>query len=252
MWEIKAAVAFAKVSDIIPQNGSFRVVLEADAIYSVTTTAGQGRGAAAPPPAAPFPFPYADDFESVALGKTPKYLSDQEGAFEVAACKGRRGKCLRQVIAKRPIPWQHMQPDPFTFLGSADWSDYEISVDALIEAAGNVALVGRIDSAACVDDPKVRWASGYVLTVRQDGSWELNNSRFKVAVLKLASGKVSFQLGGWHHLSLAFKGAAIRASIDGAPVANVTDTTHTKGMGGIGTGWNKAQFDNFCLGTVYP
>jgi hypothetical protein len=36
-------------------------------------------------------------------------------------------------------------------------------------------------------------------------------------------------------------------SIDGALVANVTDTSHKQGMAGIGTGWNTAQFDNFSI-----
>jgi hypothetical protein len=89
--------------------------------------------------------------------------------------------------------------------------------------------------------------SGYVLTVRQDGSWELDSSKFKTPTAKLASGKVPFALKTWHHLTLAFKGTAIQASIDGTLVASVTDETHKKGMAGIGTGWNRAQFDNFAV-----
>jgi len=247
LWETNAAKSFEKVSDITPQKGSFRVILEPDAIFSLTTTTGQGKGAATPPPPGPFPFPYTDDFESATVGKAPKYLSDQEGAFEVAVCRGRPGKCLRQVVDKRPILWHDMHPDPFTFLGNADWSDYEISAEALIEEPGNVTLVGRIDSAAWFDDLKAAWASGYVLSVGQDGRWELNSSRLKAPVVKLAWGKVGLQLNTWHHIALAFKGASIRASIDGASVANVTDTSHAKGMAGMGTAWNRAQFDNFSI-----
>jgi hypothetical protein len=157
------------------------------------------------------------------------------------------GQCLRQVISQRPIAWCGISPDPFTFLGSADWSDYEVSTGAMIEGPGNVILVGRVNFANWFKDEKARWPSGYLLSVQQDGSWELNNSKFKTPTGKLASGKVPFSLNTWHHLALGFKGSTLHASMDGASVASVTDDTHKKGMAGIGTGWNKAQFDNFSI-----
>jgi hypothetical protein len=140
-----------------------------------------------------------------------------------------------------------MSPDPFTFLGNADWSDYEVSTDGMIEEPGNLTLAGRIDSADWFQDGKARWLSAYVLSVQHNGTWELDNTKFNLAPIKLASGKVPFSVKTWHHLALAFKGTSIHASLDGASVANVTDTSHKKGMAGIGTGWNTAQFDNFSI-----
>jgi len=247
VWETNGGRTFEELSDITPQSGSFLINLEPDSVYSLTTTMGQAKGAATPPPTAPFPFPYAEDFESTNVGKAPKYFADQDGAFEVAPCSGRQGKCLRQVIDRRPIPWMALAPDPFTFLGSADWSDYKVSTDAMIEKPGSATLAGRIDSASWFQDKTARWASAYILSVQDDGTWELDSAKFKTPTSKLAAGKVSIQLNTWHHLALAFKGTAIRVSIDGALVANVTDTSHTQGMAGIGTGWNTAQFDNFSI-----
>jgi glycosyl hydrolase family 59 (putative galactocerebrosidase) len=86
-----------------------------------------------------------------------------------------------------------------------------------------------------------------VLTVQQDGSWELDNARFKTPAAKLSSGKVAFSLKTWHRLALAFRGSTIEASIDGARVASLSDETHKKGMAGIGTGWNLAQFADFAV-----
>jgi hypothetical protein len=208
---------------------------------------GQGKGTATPPPPAPFPLPYSDDFERGTLGQSAKYFADQDGAFEVVACTGRPGHCLRQVVDQHPIAWHGMSPDPFTFLGSADWSDYQVSTDAMIEESGSVTLAGRIDSADWFQDEKARWVSGYILSVQHDGTWDLDSTRFKAAPVKLASGKLPFSLKTWHHLTLIFRGATIQASIDGASVANLTDTSHKKGMAGIGTGWNTAQFDNFSI-----
>ena len=117
----------------------------------------------------------------------------------------------------------------------------------MLEEPGNVTLAGRIDSADWFQDGKARWPSGYVLVVGQDGSWELDSSKFKTPVAKLASGKVPFSLKTWHHLALAFKGSAIQASIDGNPVAKVTDESHKQGMVGVGTGWNEAEFADFAV-----
>ena len=247
VWETNASRSLEKLGDITPQNGSFLITLEPDSVYSLTTTSGQAKGDAAPPPSAPFPFPYADDFENTTVGKAPKYMSDQNGTFEVAACTGRQGKCLRQVIDQHPIAWASIAPDPFTILGNSDWTDYEVSTDVLIEKPGSATLAGRIDSANWFQDHAARWASAYILSVQHDGTWELNTAKFKEPTGKLASGKVSFALNTWHHLALAFKGTAIRVSIDGITVANITDSSHKNGMAGIGTGWNTAQFDNFSI-----
>jgi galactosylceramidase len=252
LWQTKASKSFEKLSDTTPENGSFTIILEPDSIYSLTTTTGQARGSATVLPASPFPFPYTENFDGLAMGKSPKYFSDQSGAFEVTACAGRKGQCLRQVVNQHTIPSGGGTPDPFTYLGSPDWSDYKVSTDAMIEEPGYVTLVGRISadwgrSADWSQDSDVPWNSGYVLSVQQDGSWELSRKRFKTPKLKLASGKAPFSLKTWHHLTLAFKGVTVQAIIDGALVAKVTDETHKKGMVGIGTGWNRAQFDNFAV-----
>jgi hypothetical protein len=247
VWQTNASKSFEKLSDITPQNGSFSITLEPDSIYSLTTTTGQGKGEATPPAQASFPFPYSDDFKSTPLGKTPKYFADQDGAFEVAPCTGRPGQCLRQVVRQRPIAWGGISPDPLTFLGGADWADYEVSTTAMLEEPGNIALAGRIDSADWFQDGKARWPSGYVLTVQQDGSWELDNSKFKTPTAKLASGKVAFSLKTWHRLAIAFRGSTIEASVDGARVASLSDDTHKKGMAGIGTGWNNVQYADFAV-----
>ena len=247
VWQTNGTKSFEKLSDITPQNGSFSITLEPDSIYSLTTTTGQGKGAATPPAQSSFPFPYSDDFKSTPVGKTPKYFADQGGAFEVAACAGRPGQCLRQVVRQRPIAWGGISPDPLTFLGSADWTDYEVSATARLEEPGNVTLLGRIDSADWFQDGNARWPSGYVLSVQQDGSWELANTKFKTPAAKLAAGKVAFSLKTWHRLALAFRGSTLEASIDGARVASLSDETHKKGMAGLGSGWNLAQFADFTV-----
>jgi hypothetical protein len=246
VWRTNANHMFVRLDDIIPKDGAFMITLEPESIYSLTTTTGQRKGDATPPPPTPFPLPFSEDFESTGTGKSPKYFADQNGAFEVTTCTGRSGQCLQQVVDRAPIPW-FISPEPLTFLGSVDWDDYEVSTEVLIGQRGNATLLGRIDSSDWFQDGKARWPSGYVLTVQDDGTWELNSARYKVPIARLASGKASFSLNTWHRLALRFKGKNIEAFIDGARIAMAADSTHKAGMAGIGCGWNKVQFDNFKL-----
>ena len=86
IWETNNSRIFEQVADVKPVDGAFNYNFDPDSLYSLTTTTGQGKGTAQPPPAASFPFPYADDFEKTPLRARPKYLSDQDGAFEVRPC----------------------------------------------------------------------------------------------------------------------------------------------------------------------
>jgi hypothetical protein len=231
-------------ADLHPKGGGFEFSFDADSIYSLTTTTGQGKGAAQPPMQHGFPLPYGDDFEQVAEGRAPKYLSDQDGAFEVHACEGRAGRCLEQVITAKPIPWGPL-PDPFTLAGDVSWRDYRVTVDVRFIDEGPVTVMGRIDSADVFQDGKAAWPSGYVLNVFSDGRWELNSAKYKVPTRLLAQGTVGLNGHDWHRLELRFKGSGIEALIDGRSVGAVEDGGHVQGMFGVGTGWAREQFDNF-------
>lgn len=244
VWETNAHRSFEHISDITPRNGSFRMTLDFDSLYSLTTTTGQGKGTGLPAPASPFPFPYAENFEETGLGRSPRWFADQDGAFEGAPCTGRAGRCLRQVILQKPIPWGPI-PDPFTLLGNVAWTDYRVGSDFMIEQTGDVTLMGRIDSANVFEDGKARFPSGYVLDVRQSGHWDLLSTKYKAPTVKLASGTVPFGPRKWHRLEMSLHGSEIEASVDGKLIAKVTDSTHSAGMVAVGSSWNHAQFDNF-------
>ena len=243
IWETNSSRAFEQVATVKPANDTFEYTFEPESLYSLTTTTGQGKGTARPPAPSAFPLPYADDFETTSLNHTPKYLSDQDGAFEVHPCRERRGKCLEQVITTKPIPWGPL-PDPFTMAGDDGWTDYSVSADARFLTTAPAALMGRIDSANVFEDGKARWPSGYVLRVKPDGAWELLSAEFKKPTLTLAAGSVPLNRLQWHHLELRFQGNRITASLDGTPLASVQNSTHQHGMFALGTEWDHIQFDN--------
>ncbi len=246
VWQTNAGKTFEHVADIRPVDGSASVTLDPDSLYTLTTTEGQAKGTAQPPPNTPFPKPYEENFEHTPTDRAPKFLADQDGAFEVHACHGRPGQCLEQVITRKPIPWGPL-PDPFTMAGDASWSDYTLSADALLDSATDATIIGRIDSANVFEDGHALYPSGYVLRVRKNGDWTLLSTKYKRSPETLAGGTARIDPKQWHRLELVFHSDAISARLDGNQLATVHDITHNSGMFAVGTDWGTAQFDNISV-----
>jgi hypothetical protein len=246
VWETNRSRTFEQVAHIEPVSGEFTYSFEPDSLYSLTTTTGQGKGTAQPPPPAPFPFPYSDNFEDTPLKHTPKYLADQDGAFEVQPCAGRPGRCLEQVVTEKPIPWGPL-PDPFTLAGDAGWADYAVAADVRFLSEAPAVVMGRIDSADVFQDGDARWPAGYIVRLKPDGVWELLSAEYKKPVATLASGSTKIDPKQWHRLELRFHGKQIAASLDGIQLASLEDSAHAHGMFALGTEWNRIQFDNLSV-----
>jgi hypothetical protein len=243
IWETNSTHTFERVAEVKPVNGAFTYTFDPDSLYTLTTTTGQGKGKAQPPASAAFPLPYRDDFEKVTSGHTPRYLADQDGAFEVQPCIGRKGRCLEQAITTKPIAWA-ATPNPYTLAGDVKWADYGVAADVRFLSAAPAVLIGRIDSADNFQDDKALWPSGYILCVKPGGAWELLSQIFGKPVVRLGSGSIKLDNGSWHHVELRFMGKQVTASLDGAKLIEVEDVTHTHGMFALGTEWNRIQFDN--------
>ncbi len=246
VWQTNSRRTFEHVSDVPVRDAKFTYTFAPDSLYSLTTTTGQHKGTAQPPPAAPFPFPYEENFENTPLFGSPRFLAEQDGAFEVRKCEDRPGQCLEQVVTERPIPWGPL-PDPWTMAGSVDWTDYKVVADVRIDGAGSAMIIGRIDSANVFSDQQARLPSGYTLRLHSDGVWELLSTSYHQPSHTLAQGKTSAAAGEWRHLELGFDGEKIVAKLDGNTLAVVQDRSHTHGMIGIGSEWNRAQFDNLAV-----
>jgi hypothetical protein len=218
-------------------------------IYSLTTTSGQGKGTAASPASGSLPLPYADNFDTDTAGQQPRYLAQQQGAFEVEPCAGgRSGQCVQQQSPAKPVEWDS-NANPYTMGGNLGWRNYTVSADALMEQAGSAQLLGRVgtqrsETVADIDD--------YYLQLSNTGTWSVvrNSSSGKLTIL--ASGTVTAPgLNTWHILALTFNGSSITAAVDGKAVGSVTDSTYNSGMIGLGTsGYQTDQFDNLSVTPV--
>lgn len=244
---------FVQQPDIPVQNGSFTATFDPNCVYSLTTTTGQSKGVTSIPPSAPFPLPYKENFQGYPIGATPRYFSDQHGAFEIApathvettgASNPSDAKCLRQVITEKPVTW-NSDADPGTLIGDQSWKDYTVSSDILLEEPGYLDLIGRIMTAS-----QQNRITGYHFRVTDKGHWTLfvRTNDKKVKEITLGTGDLQAPVGinHWHAYSLAFKGSQITASLDNTPVTTVSDATFPAGMAGYQVNrWQTAEFKNF-------
>jgi glycosyl hydrolase family 59/ricin-type beta-trefoil lectin protein/glycosyl hydrolase family 59 (putative galactocerebrosidase) len=246
-----AANTFAQQANITPANGTYSLTVQPGSIYTLTTTTGQGKGTAASPAQGTLGLPYTDSFDSSTAGQQPRYLSQQQGAFEVEPCAaGRPGQCVQQQAAVKPIEWDG-DSSPYTIGGNLSWANYTVSADALIRQAGSVLLIGRAGTQHSFGPAGI---NEYYLQLSSTGAWSIVRNNTGHTLTTLASGTVAAPgTSTWQHLALTFNGHTISAAINGTTVGTVTDATYASGMVGLGTsGYQTDQFDNLSVTLAGP
>ncbi|HEX4703403.1 MAG TPA: RICIN domain-containing protein [Pseudonocardiaceae bacterium] len=234
--------------DVTPTNGQYTLTLQPGEVYTVTTTTGQGKGTATSPPQASLGLPYVDTFDADATGTEAKYLSDQNGSFEIRPCPGgRAGQCVRQMAAQAPINWDNPS-NPYTLLGDLGWTNYTVAADAYLEQAGAVQFLGRVQTQQTFS---VAGINDYYLQVANTGAWSIVRNTTGASLTTLAGGTAAtLGTGTWHHLALSFQGGTITAALDGTTLGSAADASYVDGQVGLGTnGWQTQDFDNL---TVTP
>jgi galactosylceramidase len=257
VWRSDTNAQFQQQTAIPVTNGSFTISMEANAIYSITTTTGQQKGTApAAPAAAAFPFPYYENYDHygdfIGVGYRPYYHADIAATFELAQRPDGTGQCLHQVIAQPAQSWAP-ESNPYTIVGDGNWKNYEVSVDTSIETTGWASLMGRINS---VGTGYGTVPSAYYLTLDTTGAWTFNTSSNSAGKsTQLSSGTATLAAGTWHNMKLVFQGTSIKGLIDATQVFSITDTTYNGGPVGLGTqsnggAYTTAFFDNLIVNTV--
>jgi galactosylceramidase len=263
VWRSDANAQFQQETAIPVSGGSFSVTMEANAIYSITTTTGQAKGTApASPAAAPFPFPYYENYDHygdfVSVGYRPYYHADIAATFELAERPDGAGQCLHQIVAQPAQSWAPEPSGPYTIVGDGAWTSYEVSVDTSIETTGWASLMGRVSG---VGTGYGTGFKGYYLTLDETGAWGFYagtgaDSTNTVETSKtLATGKATLAAGSWHNLKLVFSGTSIKGLVDATQVFSVVDGTYASGQVGLGTQHNNgmyttAYFDNLIVNAV--
>ncbi|WP_018931173.1 immunoglobulin-like domain-containing protein [Gracilibacillus lacisalsi] len=233
------------------------------------------------------PLPYTDDFEYDEYpedeqgrdyierrGGTPRYTTDQIGAFEVVKEATKPVESGSFERTKREIPdaeehgsmlQQKITPDiigadwavwggtdgseanvnPNTNIGDFRWANYKVSYDFLLdthtpEAEGreNYALIG-------VRQVKSDWSDSqapYNARIYKDGKYEI----LKLGDVVEEGTVESFDNTIWHNLAFEAKGNIFTLYLDDEEIASYTDEDSTvmSGRVTLGSGYYETLIDN--------
>ena len=196
-WRSTKQELFTRQTDITPHNGHYTIVLQPDAVYSISTTTGQQKGSFADIPVSqPFPMPYEDTFDQYirpeTCGYLPRYTADIIGAFEIVEApfeetaanrisysssrkESEKKLCLRQVVGEHTFSWAP-EWHHYTILGDSAWKNYEISADVWLNPQDEAAVMGRLCD---VGSGYGIWAKGYYLKINDRGECTLVLTRGK-------------------------------------------------------------------------
>ncbi len=246
-----AANWFVQQASISPSGGSYSLTLQPNYVYSISTITGQGKSTATTPASVQMGLPYTDSFSGYAIGGEAKYLAQMEGDFQSQPCEGKTGNCIMQVLPETPSIFFYTPGTPWAMLGDQSWTNYTVSMDALIEQAGTVFLAGRVTSPGYTNAGSnlPNHFNGYVIQINNSGAWSLFSNSTSSSPTTLASGYVAAPgLNAWVPLSLTFNGSTVSASINGNQVASVSNSNYSAGQVGLGVeGWQTAQYSNLSI-----
>ncbi len=231
---------FTQMESIPIENGKFHITLEEKSLYSLTTTSGQKKGEYTTPENKGFPLPYTDTFENYQPNSTPKYLIDQSGAFEIKEKADGKGKCIRQEIYQPGIEWKGDNNIISSVCGDENWKDMKVSVDFHIveQDTAYAAVYARLTDTYCSHKPP----KAYEFKIYNTGRWQLSTGAEIIG-----NGSACFDKNAWHSMAIEVKGDEIAAYFNHRKMISIVDTTLEKGMVGIGSSYDRVEFDNLCI-----
>lgn len=197
------------------------------------------------------PLSYSDDFEYddeylLSRGNTPRYTTDQGGAFEVASVDG--NKVLMQMTndAIKPTDWRlRSTPNPITSLGDDRWSDYEASIDFKFDQNGDSSNYVGFGLRYLSSEINSNTAeNGYLLKVFEDGTWNLlKNSK------TVDSGTCNVLTKDWNTIIISANQNKITASLNNKTIVEYTDEYPFANSGRIciSSNYYNNMFDNLSV-----
>lgn len=286
---------FKQINVITPTEGEYEIEVKPYSIVTITTLDKKAEIDGFEYESQPvdltkdtiMPLPYTDDFEYDRYpvdekgrdyvdrrGGTPRYTTDQRGAFEVVkeatkpVTKGSAERTKREIPnadAHGNMLQQKITPDiigaewavwggidgaesnsnPYTTIGDFRWVNYKVSYDFLfdtytpeVSGRANYALIGvRQVKAGGVDS-----SAPYNARIYTDGTYEI--LRFGNVVEK---GTVEdFDQEVWHNLAFEAKENVFTLYLNGEEIASYTDKDATVMSGRVvlGSGYYETLFDN--------
>jgi len=190
-------------------DGTVRLTVHPEELYTLTTLSVGGKGIAKSPKATPFPIPFTQSFDDENIYAPPKIWYDQMGAWEIQKSPYNdatsRGNVMRQVVPVWPECWGYSCSGPTTYFGPTEFTgDLEVSMDVRLEDHAAFTL----DFLDAHNKP-VKYQT---LQLDTAGIFSLGQTK----------GHVGFTANTWHSISIRNAPEWQSLAVDGKLIANVS------------------------------
>jgi hypothetical protein len=276
---VTEAHLFEQLADVPIVDGKLAILVETDAIYTLSTIRTASKAGGSPPtipPSAPFPLPYSDDFETTAPPRAARYWSDMDGGFEIAPSaaaaappgaknhhrsnhrrQGKGNQVLKQTVTKKPccnFIAKLDGPMPLSIIGSSAWENVKAAISIFVPAGWALFGLRAKFAAGSFFAGGLGTPSGLFLALDQHGYQLVTSPAAVAGGLKwpcpppcLASGTFSTN-SSWREVMLSTTDRTAHYSVDGASVRHVSlpPTVATgAGFAAIASSYTEVEFDNF-------
>ncbi|KAL3863052.1 hypothetical protein ACJMK2_004834 [Sinanodonta woodiana] len=241
-------VLFESLGPIQVVNGTVKLTVDVNQIYTLTTLSGGSKGKHPDPPISkPFPLPYVDTFEDVPYHQEPYFLSPMAGSFEVVPGKNWK-RVLRQMTVLPPVDWCETEDFSLALVGNITWSDIFVETNFSLDvpyAAKGVFVAVRVNSGGCYT------ANGggiFFHILPGDGQYQIYNDAKRSMLLGF--GPVSgLNASGWNRVAIVIKDFFATAYVNGQLLFGIrVPLQPARGFVGLGTsGFGHADFDYICV-----
>jgi galactosylceramidase len=196
----------------VASDGTLRLSVNPEELYTLTTLSVGGKGIAHSPEATPFPIPFTQSFDDESIFSPPRIWYDQMGAWEIQKSPygddGSRGNVMRQVVPVWPECWGYSCAGPTTYFGPSEFTgDLEVSMDLRLEDLAVFTL-----DFLTLQNKGTKYSK---LQLDTAGKFTLGKS----------SGNVNFGVNTWHSISVRNAHEWQAVTMDGKVIANVSLST---------------------------
>jgi hypothetical protein len=190
----------------VAADGTVRLTVQPEELYTLTTLTTGGKGVAESPEATQFPIPFSQSFDDENIYSPPRIWYDQMGAWEIQeSSDSARGKVMRQVVPVWPECWGYSCAGPTTYFGPSEFTgELEVSMDVQLEdhAVFTLDFLNK-------GNHNMKY---HTMNLDSAGTFTLGPS----------TGNVDFAAKKWHSISVSNAYDWQTLTVDGKLIANVT------------------------------
>uniref|UniRef100_A0A914V3T9 galactosylceramidase n=1 Tax=Plectus sambesii TaxID=2011161 RepID=A0A914V3T9_9BILA len=236
-YDNQSSQVFEKQDDYTIIDHTINLQVEPDCVYTLSTVYSPDRVQENSIPAPqPFPLPYSENFDTYDMDNEPKYLAQQNGAWEIV--KTSTESFARQKTISRPIEWCPAPlPGTSAVIGDSSWQALPINVSIKVRSpavngARKLFVALKMSGLGC----QAHFTSGIFLWLMPNTTtYSISYDLYSLTTVKSGQLSAPISFDTWHSISLSTMGNTMSAQINADYISAPFTGSTMGGFVGIGS-----------------